>query len=131
VTDRRADRRADRRERGQRAERAAVEHLKALGFDIDGTNVRVGALEIDVVARKDDLVVVGEVRTRGKTAWTSALASVDGKKQRYLVRAAERLYRERFAKEPTPPRLRFDVFAVELADDGSTHVEHIIGAFTG
>ena len=125
------ERRSDRRARGQRAERAAVAHLQSLGFEIDGTNVRVGALEIDVIARKDDLVVVGEVRTRGKSAWTSALASVDRKKQQHLVRAAERLYRERFAKEATPPRLRFDVFAVELRDDGSTHVEHIIGAFTG
>jgi len=121
----------DRRARGQRAELAAVEHLKGLGFAIDGTNVRVGALEIDVLARKDDLVVVGEVRTRGKGAWTTALASVDRTKQRHLVRAAERLYRERFAKEPEPPRLRFDVFAVELRADGSAHVEHVIGAFTG
>lgn len=121
----------DRRARGRRAELAAVEHLKELGFTIDGTNVRVGPLEIDVVARKDDLVVIGEVRTRSKTAWTSALASVDRAKQARLVRAAERLYRERFAKEPVPPRLRFDVLAVELRGDGSTHVEHVIGAFTG
>jgi len=120
----------DRRARGKRAELAAVAHLSSLGFVIDGTNVRVGALEIDVLARKDDLVVVGEVRTRGRGAWTSALASVDRKKQRHLVQAAERIYRERFAKEPEPPRLRFDVLAVELRDDGSTHVEHVAGAFT-
>lgn len=105
--------------------------MKSLGFAIDGTNVRVGALEIDVVARKDDLVVIGEVRSRGKSAWTSALESVDRTKQRRLVRAADRLYRERFAKESEPPRLRFDVFAVELRDDGSTRVEHVVGAFTG
>lgn len=124
------ERELDRRARGKRAELAAVAHLKSLGFDIDGTNVRVGALEIDVLARKDDLVVVGEVRTRGKGSWTSALASVDRKKQQHLVRAAERLYRERFAKEPTPPRLRFDVLAVELLPDGTAHVEHVPGAFT-
>ena len=121
----------DRRARGKRAELAAVEHLLSLGFRIDGTNVRVGPLEIDVLARKDDLVVVGEVRTRGTGAWTSALASVDRKKQRHLVQAADRLYRERFAKEAVPPRLRFDVLAVELRADGSAQVEHIAGAFTG
>ena len=121
----------DRRARGVRAELAAVEYLSRLGFVIDGTNVRVGRFEIDVLARKDDLVVVGEVRTRGSGAWTSALSSIDRKKQRHLVAAAERLYRERFAKEATPPRLRFDVFAVALAADGSTHIEHIEGAFTG
>lgn len=120
----------DRRARGKRAELAAVAHLEALGFAIEGTNVRVGALEIDVLARKEDLVVVGEVRTRGAGAWTSALASVDRKKQQHLVQAAERLYRERFAKEPAPPRLRFDVLAVELRADGSADVEHVTGAFT-
>ena len=35
------------------------------------TNLRIGRLELDVVARRADLIVVVEVRFRGAGSWTS------------------------------------------------------------
>ena len=114
---------------GDRAERAAEEFLGALGFVILERNVRVGRDEIDLLVQKDDLVVIVEVRMRGATAFEGPLASVDKKKRAKLVRAAERLWRERWSKDPNAPRLRFDVVGVRV-DETGTHVEHIPAAFT-
>ena len=43
------------------------------GFQIVATNLRLSYLELDVVARRDDLVVVVEVRSRSASSWTSGM----------------------------------------------------------
>ncbi len=106
-----------------------MDYLVTQSFDIVGRNVRVGRLEIDVLARKDDLVAVVEVRTRGPSSFEGALESVNAAKRERIVAAADRLYRERLRHEGVR-RLRFDVIAVRFDDAGSTSVEHIPGAFT-
>ncbi len=60
--------------------------------------VRVGALELDVVARKGELAVIVEVRTRGPGSFVSALGSIDAKKRTSLVRGAEQLWREQLSQ---------------------------------
>ena len=114
---------------GDRAERAAAAWLVARGLDLLASNVRVGRLEIDLVLRDGRVIVFVEVRTRGPGAWTSALASVDARKRARVRAAGERLWRERFARDVTIDRVRFDVAAVELLPDGGANVEHITAAF--
>src|SRR5271163_2337642 len=72
---------SERRARGRRAEDAVAELLFARGFEILGRNVRAGALELDIVARKAELVVIVEVRTRGAGSFSSGLGSIDAKKR--------------------------------------------------
>lgn len=91
--------------------------------------MRVGRLEIDLVLRDGAVIVIVEVRTRGPGAWTSALASIDAAKRARLRLAGERLWRERFVRDATIDRVRFDVAAVELRPDGTALVEHIKAAF--
>lgn len=114
---------------GDRGERAAEAYLTTLGYRVLERNLRVGRDEIDLVVQYGDLVAIVEVRSRGATAYEPPLASVDAKKRAKLVRAAHRLWRERWAKEKNPPRLRFDVVGVRV-DATGTHCEHIAGAFT-
>lgn len=85
-------------------------------------------LEIDLVATKDDLVVIVEVRLRGPGSFVSPLQSVDAKKRERLIRAATELYRTTYAARDM--RLRFDVIAIEQDASGATTIEHIEGAFT-
>ena len=99
------------------------------GYTVLERNLRVGRDEIDLLVEKDGLVAIVEVRLRGPGAFEGPLASVDAKKRSKLVRAAERLWRERWSKDPNPPRLRFDVVGVRLDDTGA-HIEHIAAAFT-
>jgi putative endonuclease len=112
---------------GRRAEIAAVDFLRASGFEILATNVRVGALEIDAVARRDDLVVLVEVRTRGVGSYVGPLASVDARKRRNLLRAAARYWRETLSTDPSIARMRIDVIGVSFEDE-RTSIEHIEAA---
>jgi len=115
--------------RGRRAEQVVADYLVARGFSILATNLRVGRLEIDLVAQRGDLAVMVEVRTRGRTAFEGALASIAGKKRARIIAAAERLWSERLAAAPGIDRMRIDVAAVSF-DGGIASVEYIEGAIT-
>ncbi|MBS2018964.1 MAG: YraN family protein [Deltaproteobacteria bacterium] len=115
---------------GREAEDAAVAKLLANGFRVLWRNLRIGALELDIVAKKGDLVVVVEVRTRGKGSFEKPLASISLTKRRTIVRAARALWRGRIAKMEEVRRFRIDVAAVTKDDDGTLEVEWIAGAFT-
>jgi putative endonuclease len=117
------------RAKGARAEDAVVDFLTTRGFAILGRNVRLGALEIDVVARKGALAAIVEVRTRGEGSYVGPLESVSARKRATLVRAAERLWREKLSKLDGVERLRLDVAAVTF-DGPRAHVEYVEGAFT-
>ena len=109
---------SDRRALGLRAEDAVVDLLVARGYEILWRNLRLGPLEIDVVARKGSLGVLVEVRTRGAGAYVKALESVDAKKRARLLRGAERLWRERLSKVDGIERMRLDVAAVRVRGGG-------------
>lgn len=113
---------------GRAAEQAVAIWLEQQGWSIVGTNLRVGRLELDVVARRDGVVAVVEVRTRGAGAWTSGLGSIDGGKRMRIRRAGERLWQRRFKTDPSVERLRFDAASVTF-HDGEPSVEYIIAAF--
>jgi putative endonuclease len=103
----------DRARLGRAAEKVALDFLVADGFTIVGTNVRLGMLEVDVLARKGPLLVVVEVRTRGRTSWQTAFGSVSGPKRRRLRAAAERIWKQA-RLDSTLERVRVDVIAVDL-----------------
>lgn len=118
-----------RRDTGARAEALVAAHLAASGFQILAVNLRVGRLELDVVARDGAVVVVVEVRVRGPGAWVRALDSVDAQKRARVRRAGERLWRERFLRDASVERMRFDVAAVELLPGGEARIEIVKAAF--
>lgn len=53
-----------RPETGRAGEALVARHLESRGFEIVGRNVRVGRLEIDLIARRGALLVFVEVRSR-------------------------------------------------------------------
>jgi putative endonuclease len=112
---------------GARAEAAVADYVELHGFSVLTTNLRLGPLELDLVARKGGLVVIVEVRARGRGAYESALASVSVTKRRHLLRATERLWRARLVHDRSVERVRIDVAAVTF-DDGVATVEYIPGA---
>jgi Holliday junction resolvase-like predicted endonuclease len=81
-----------------------------------------------VVARRDDLVVVVEVRSRGARSWTSGFGSLDGRK-RYRIRlAGQRLWERRYRYDASVRRMRFDAASVVFGPDGA-QIEYVEGAF--
>ncbi len=118
-----------RAEAGRRAEIAVADLLFARGFRILARNLRLGALELDVVAQRGPLVVVVEVRTRGEGAFTRAFESIGRAKRRHLAHAVERLWRRRLASARDVERIRIDAAAVTFVG-GTTRIEYVEGALT-
>jgi putative endonuclease len=114
---------------GLRAERAAASHLLRCGFTILAFNLRVGRCEIDLLARERSVVVMVEVRARGPGALVRALDTIDARKRARLRAAGQRLWRERFAKDRSVDRVRFDCIAVTFDAAGAARVEHVRAAF--
>lgn len=117
-----------RKQIGDDAEQAVADYLVRHGAEIVARNLRMGALEIDIVARLGTLILVVEVRYRSARSWTSAFSSIDGKKRLHLRRAGERLWNRRYRRDPTVERLRFDVASVAY-EDGTAEIEYVSGAF--
>lgn len=102
----------DRRARGAAVESAALGHLLRAGLDEVAVNANFRLGELDLVMRDADAfgeatLVFVEVRYRADQAFGGGAESVDGRKRRKLVRAAEMflLAHRRLAHMPC----RFDV----------------------
>lgn len=120
----------DRRAVGRRAEDAVAAHLEAQGYRVLARNLRLGALELDLVVRRGPLVAIVEVRARGRGSYAGPFASVTPVKQARLLRAADRLWRERLRGTPGVERVRLDVAAVTF--DGETaRIVYQAGAIVG
>lgn len=117
-----------RKQIGDDAEQAVADYLVRDGAEIVARNLRIGSLEIDIVARMGTLILVVEVRYRSANSWTSGFSSIDGLKRLRLRRAGERLWNRRYRRDPTVERLRFDVASVCVQGD-SLQIEYVSGAF--
>jgi putative endonuclease len=113
---------------GQRAEDAVAAYLQSAGFSIVARNLRLGRLEIDLVARRAELVVVVEVRTRGAGAWTTGLGSLSRAKCERIRRAGQRLWRDRYKADATVERMRFDAASVHFSGERAD-IDYVVAAF--
>lgn len=114
---------------GCRAEDAVADYLAKSGLVVLARNLRVGRIEIDVVVRDGPVVALVEVRTRGSSSWVRSLDSIDARKRARIRSAGERLWRERFSRDVSIERMRFDAASVTFDDSGTAHVEHIKAAW--
>jgi putative endonuclease len=122
--------RGGRHELGRRAEAAVADYLIAQGFAVVGRNVRVGRLEIDILARRGGLAVAVEVRTRGAGSFEGAFESITPGKRKRTLLAVERLWHERLAAVRSIERVRIDAAAVTFTA-GRTFVEYAAGVISG
>lgn len=112
---------------GARAEQLALEYLKARGLTIIERNYRRRLGEIDLVALDNGVLVIAEVRTRSSEAFGGAAASIDGRKQRRIIRSAEQLLQRNRDYAALP--VRFDVLIVTAPATGSAEVHWLRHAF--
>lgn len=113
---------------GAWGEERAVAFLRGAGFSVLGRNVRPNRRdEIDVVARKGDLLAFVEVKTRRREDFGRPLAAVDRTKRHALNRAAAA-----YLRKTRHPDLfyRFDVVeVVGRPEEGEPLIRHIENAF--
>ena len=116
-----------RQQSGRRAEELAAEFLRAQGFEILQRNYLRRLGELDVIARRADLLVIVEVRTRSSAAFGGAAASVDRRKQQRIIRAATALLQQR--AELARLAVRFDVIVVSDPHGAVPRIEWLQHAF--
>ena len=112
---------------GRHAESMAAAFLCLNGYVVTDRNVRCGPLEIDLVARRGNVLAVVEVKYRRRGMLGGAGGAVGRLKERYLETAAVRFLRSRGLQGV---RVRFDVVLIEPVSSGNgMTVRHIQNAF--
>jgi len=115
-----------RRTQGDAAEERACRHLDRSGFAIVERKYRAKGGEIDIVARKGDVLVFVEVRSRAVPDFGTPEESVTPQKRRRIVLAARRYLSN------VPPsswrEARFDVIAID-GSGADAALRHYQGAF--
>lgn len=100
------------RDLGRKGEADAVLFLEERGFEILERNYRFGRSgEIDVIARKGNLVVFVEVKDRTSDAYGGAPHAVSARKLRTMKLAARHYAARNFLAEDIT--YRFDVIAID------------------
>lgn len=119
-----------RKEKGAAAEEHAANYLLEQGYEIIDRNWRCRSGELDIVARKDDVLIFIEVRSRsGSSRYGTPAESVNVHKINQVRKTAEVYLMYKQAGLITT-MIRFDVIAVLLhADMTVDNLEHIIEAF--
>lgn len=98
---------------GAWGEAVAARRLEAGGWTILERNLKWGRREIDLVARRDSLLVFVEVKTRSGDGFGGPQAAVTWKKRRE-IEAVARAYLTR--ARPGDVDVRFDVIAIVAGD---------------
>ena len=117
----------DRRWIGEYGERVAVDFLRASGHRILKRNFKGPRRgEVDIIARKDRLLLFVEVKTRRSDAKIRPLDAVDKSKQQLIERGANAWLK--LLKTRNLP-WRFDVIEVLVEEGGLPKINHVRDAF--
>lgn len=100
---------------GARGETIVADALIERGFTILARNARVGRLELDIVARRFELVVVCEVRTTTSENFGAPIESLDEEKAERVRRAGHAWLQQNPIRGA---KLRFDAAGVLLSPAG-------------
>lgn len=110
---------------GRAGEDYAVEFLAERGFEILARNYRCGRNEIDLIAKRGNIISFVEVKTRRTAAFGHPTAAITTSKQREIAKAAECYIH---AAHHPDALYRFDVVAISFAN-GIPTIEFIEDAF--
>ena len=108
---------------GKAGEDAAMAYLERNGYTIRHRNWRKNRLELDIVAVKDEQLIVVEVKTRSNTDYVEPQDAVNWQKVRHIVVAAA--YIKHFSIDAP---VRFDIITA-VGEAGAFEIEHIKDAF--
>ncbi|KAB1158864.1 YraN family protein [Tenacibaculum aiptasiae] len=115
---------AEHNELGKKGEELAIEYLQEKGYVILEKNYRFQKAEIDIIAKKEEVLIVVEVKTRSTSYFGSPQDFISSKKVKLLVSAADNYINEK----ELDIELRFDVIAL-IKEKGKFKIEHLENAF--
>lgn len=115
---------AEHNDLGKLGEDIAAKHLLANGYKILDRNWIYQKKELDIVALKDDILVVVEVKSRSTDYFEHPSDAITLSKIKFLVRATQGYVDSKELEY----EVRFDVISV-IKQDPKYRIEHIEDAF--
>lgn len=116
---------ADHNDFGKIAEDMAADYLQKKEYKILARNFRFQKTEIDIIAEKDNLIIVVEVKARSTDVFILPQEAVTKTKIRSIVLAANH-YLEEFNRQN---EVRFDIISVLPDENKNLTIDHIADAF--
>lgn len=111
-------------ELGKQGEELAVTHLLNNGYEILMRNFRYQKSEVDIIARKGDILAAVEVKTRSTPHFGDPQEFLKRKQIQLLVKAIDFYVND----QNLQVEVRFDIVAV-IKNKAGTRIEHLENAF--
>lgn len=109
---------------GKAGEDIACKFLQEKGYEIMERNWTWRKLELDIIARKDNSLIIAEIRTRSSDVYGEPEYTVSDKKIRRIINAAD-VY---IKKNMIDLDVRFDIISI-TGQNGNFKIKHIEDAF--
>ena len=115
---------AEQNELGKKGKELAVDFLQKNGYEILETNWTFQKAEIDVIAQKEEVLAIVEVKTRSSIDFGLPQDFVKPKKIQLLVKAVN----EYVTQNDLDVSVRFDIIAIQK-NGNEFIIEHLEDAF--
>ena len=115
---------ATHNELGEKGEKLAEEFLLKNGYQILERNWRFKKAEVDIIAQKNEILAIVEVKTRSSNYFGNPQDFVNQKKIKLLVEAIN----EYVISKDIDLEVRFDIIAI-LKNNNTFKIEHLEDAF--
>lgn len=115
---------AEHNDLGKLGEELAVNFLQRNGYDILETNWTFDKAEIDIIAQKENILAIIEVKTRSSLDFGLPQDFVKPKKIQLLLKAVN----EYVVQNDLDVEVRFDIIAIHKSSE-NFNIEHIEEAF--
>jgi len=112
-------------ETGKKGEQIAADFLRKKGYEILEMNWRHRRAEVDIIAKKAEIVIFVEVKTRTDDAFGNPASFVNAKKERFLANAAN-AYMEKIGHYD---EIRFDIIGIVIWSSERMEIQHFEDAF--
>ena len=113
------------REIGDVGEEATANFLLKNGYEILKRDYTVRGGEIDIIAKKNDVIAFVEVKTRGKNPIVTGENAITKSKKQLIIKTAERF----LLTLNKPCNCRFDVAVVEAREMKVVRLKYYVSAF--
>jgi putative endonuclease len=115
---------AQHNELGKKGEQLAVNYLLKNSYAIVARNYRFDKAEVDIIAKKKDILAIIEVKTRSTSDFGNPQDFVKPKQIQRLVKAVD----EYVTVNELDVEVRFDIIAI-VKKGKSYNIEHLENAF--
>lgn len=115
---------AKHNELGKKGEQLAVDFLLKNSYEIIERNYRFDKAEVDIIAKKKDILAIIEVKTRSTADFGNPQDFVKPKQIQRLVKAVD----EYVTTNDLDVEVRFDIIAI-IKEGNGFNIEHLENAF--